>query len=89
MLTKIELLVDYVDAQLLSSTGVLNFNFLPLEINRTGILGVDTCQYLHHGRLAGAVFTDQSMDLAGLQLESALAQSLYTGKSLVDAFHSN
>src|SRR5262245_41938250 len=50
-------------------------------------MGIDAAQHFHQGRLARAVFADERVDLAGLDLEIDVAQRLHAGKALADAAH--
>jgi hypothetical protein len=60
---------------------------LPVEQDLAGILPVVAGQDLDHGRFAGAVLTDQRMNLASLDHKLGCAQRWYAGEALVDALH--
>ena len=66
--------------------GIAELYFLALVEDSSAILLVYTCQNLHQCGLAGAVFTQQDVHLALLQLEGHAVQRLYARKNLCDFF---
>ena len=81
---KVELLVDCSDAERL---GVLRGGEDPLlarDLDAAGIRTLGTGQDLEQRRLAGAVLTEQAVDLAGVEIERDVVQRLHAGVELGD-----
>jgi hypothetical protein len=75
------------DPKLLSRFCVGNIYFIAFVYNASRILLVNPRQYFHHRGLACAVLTDQRMNLARLQLESAAVQRQDPWKTFLNSLH--
>ena len=71
----------------LQHLGVLEVDLLALQIDVTGILGVNAKEAFHQGGLTGAVFAHQGMDRTGPHGQIDTVQSLDTGEFLGNALH--
>ena len=84
-----EFLVDDHDAGVLAGPDVLELLDLVLvhDVAGVGAEGVDPGEDLHQGGLAGAVFTADGVDLAGLHPQVHLGQGFNAGEFLGDGAH--
>jgi hypothetical protein len=73
--------------QMLRRPRIGDFDFIVLVNDATRVFCVYAGEHLHQGGLAGAIFADQGMHLAGAQLKLALAERMNAGKGLFYAFH--
>ena len=64
-------------------------NRLPVERDRAGILPMDAHEYFHERRLAGAIFAEERMHLAGVQRKIDFGQNAILPEALADAAHLN
>ena len=83
----VQLLVYHGNAVLQGFLGVLEVDLLALQIDVTGILGVNAKEAFHQGGLTGAVFAHQGMDRTGPHGQIDTVQSLDTGEFLGNALH--
>ncbi len=79
-----ELLVYRIDAALLRVPGAVQFDGLSLENDVTRIGPVHPGDDLDQGGLAGSVFAEQGVDLAGQNLELDPAERVDARKALVN-----
>ena len=84
---QVQFLMDDADAEVLRGARAGQRHWLAVDEDLAGIRLVDPRQHLHQGRLAGAVFAHQRMDLAGAQVETRAAQRMDARKVLFDAAH--
>ncbi len=84
---QIELLIDHADAQIFGCARRVDGNGLAIDRNFAGVGALRAGQDLHERRFAGAVFADQCVHFAGLQVERNVFERANTGKRLPDAAH--
>src|SRR5439155_21339065 len=82
-----EFLVNDADAHVQRGSWVGDLDFFPLVDDAARIFSIYAGEHFHHRRLARAVLAEQSVHLAAAQLEAPLADSVDTGKALLDALH--
>ena len=83
----VQFLVYHGNAVLQGFLGVLEVDLLALQIDVTGILGVNAKEAFHQSGLTGAVFAHQGMDRTGPHGQIDTVQSLDTGEFLGNALH--
>ena len=83
----IEFLMDDDDSRLLRVMRIVEFDFLSLEDDRSGILRIDAGQNLHESGFPGSVLAHQRMYLSALQRKIDMIQRVDTGEGFVDQFH--
>ncbi len=82
---EVEFLVDHGDAGAACVHGVLGLEVEAVEVDGAGVGGMGAGEDLHEGALAGAVFADQGVNLAGLDGEVDATKGLGGAESLADA----
>src|SRR5436309_16027867 len=87
MRNQIQLLIDGADTKVLSVPGILNTYRHAVELYFAAALLVSSTQDLHQSGFAGAVFSEQNVNLAPAQLKVNLIQSQYARKGLADLRH--
>ena len=83
----VQLLVNDDDPGLLRLPGIMEFDFLSLESDGTGVFGIDSGEHFHQGGLAGAVFTHEGMDFPATDFKIDMIQGVNAGEVFVDPFH--
>ena len=84
---QVQLLVDHADAEVERGPRVGDLDRLALEADLAAIGLVDAGQDLHEGRLAGAVLTDERVDLPRSQLEGRIDERADAREFLGDPGH--
>ena len=84
---EVELLEDGGDARGLRGARIVEADGPPLQKHLARIGSEDAGEDVHERRLAGAVLTEQRMNLAALEVEIDAAQSLHAAEMLGDAAH--
>ena len=79
--------MDHADAQILRSTGVVDFDFLTLVEDAASVFGIDTRQHFHQRGFASTVLANQRMHFARAQLKLRLIERMNARKGLLDPFH--
>ena len=84
-----QLLVNDDDPERLGIVDIAKAPLLAVEGDRPLIAAerIDAAEHFHQRRLAGAVFTDQRVNLAGLDGEIDVTQRRHACKALADAAH--
>ena len=84
---EVELLENRRHARGLGGARIVEADGLAVEQHLAGVRGKDAGENVHQRRLAGAVLTEQRMNLAPLEVEIDAAQSLDAAEMLGDAAH--
>ena len=81
------MLVHHADAKRVGVVRVLDLDLFAIFLDNAFFRLIQTEQYAHQGRFAGAVFAQQRMDLAFAQLQRDIVVGLDTGELLGDVQH--
>ncbi len=80
-----EVLVDHANPCADGITGFLNLEALPADQNLPFVRGIESIENVHEGGLAGAVFAQQGVYLAWVQIQVYMIVRQNTGEALSDA----
>ena len=87
MIGERRLLVDHGDATLHHLVRIGGADLVAVDGDLALVAGVRTGEDLHQRRLAGAVLTDESKDLAGENVDVDIVEGVHPRKRLPDASH--
>ena len=83
----IQLLVNHGNAVVQRFSGGFEVDLFTVEVNVTGIFGINAEQTLHQRRFSRAVLTHQGVNRSRSHGKLRIIQRLYTGETLADALH--
>ena len=82
-----DFLMHEADTMTLGDFRAGDVNLFTVQNDRSGVCLVCAVEDLHQGRFAGAVFTQQGMDLTALYLQFYIVENLHTKKGEVYTLH--
>ena len=83
----IQLLVNHGNAVVQRFSGGFEVDLFTVEVNVTGVFGINAEQTLHQRRFSRAVLTHQGVNRSRSHGKLRIIQRLYTGETLADALH--
>ena len=81
------LLVDHADAQSFGVLGRMDLDRLSVQLDVARVGSVEPGEDIHQAGLAGAVFAEQRVDLAALDVQAGVVDGQHVAKALGDVAH--